>query len=172
MRRVLHPLWVLLALIFLAEAWLWDRLEPVVARVVSLLPLPAFKAWLAARVARLSPAATLIVFAVPALPLFPLKIIGVWLLTHEYFISAALVIIFAKLLGVGIMAFVFDVTRSKLLQMGWFAWLYRTILAIREWAGQQIAPVKLALSRLRERLGTGASSRLIQRLRRRAQSTR
>jgi hypothetical protein len=56
--------------------------------------------------------------------------------------------------------------------MVWFACLYRTILAIRESAVQQIAPVKLALSRLRDRLGTGASSRLIQRLRRRAQSTR
>ena len=35
MRRVLQPLWFLLALIFLIEAWLWDHLEPVVARVVA-----------------------------------------------------------------------------------------------------------------------------------------
>ena len=33
MARLFQPLWVLLALIFLVEAWLWDHLEPIVARV-------------------------------------------------------------------------------------------------------------------------------------------
>jgi hypothetical protein len=61
LRRILQPLWVLLALIFLVEAWLWDHLEPVVARVVAWIPLRRFKAWLAERVDTLSPAMTLIV---------------------------------------------------------------------------------------------------------------
>src|SRR5689334_8399077 len=46
LRRLLQPVWVLLAIIFLIEAWLWDHLEPVVARVVALIPLARFKAWL------------------------------------------------------------------------------------------------------------------------------
>ena len=50
MRRLLQPLWVFLAIIFLIEAWLWDHLEPIVAAVVSALPLRAFKQWLAERV--------------------------------------------------------------------------------------------------------------------------
>ena len=41
LRRLLQPLWVLLAIVFLIEAWLWDHLEPVVARVVSAIPLRA-----------------------------------------------------------------------------------------------------------------------------------
>lgn len=49
MRRLLQPLWVLLALIFLLEAWLWDHLEPIVARIVALIPLRAIKAWIAER---------------------------------------------------------------------------------------------------------------------------
>jgi len=117
MRRLLRPLWVLLALIFLIEAWLWDRLEPIIARVVERIPLKALKEWFADKIGHLSPGATLIVFIVPALPLFPLKVIGLWLLAHKYFVSAILVIVFAKLLGLGITAFVFDVTREKLLQM-------------------------------------------------------
>ena len=36
LRRLLQPFWVLLAIIFLIEAWLWDHLEPIVARVVQL----------------------------------------------------------------------------------------------------------------------------------------
>ena len=119
-RRLLQPLWILLAIIFLIEAWLWDHLEPIVAWVVSAIPLRRFKQWLAERVDTLSPAMTLIVFIVPVLPLFPLKLVGLWLLTHEYWMSAVFTILFAKLLGVGVTAFVFDVTRPKLLEMGWF----------------------------------------------------
>src|SRR6201994_4926914 len=108
LRRLLQPLWVLLAVIFLIEAWLWDRLEPIVAWFVAKFPLQAFKQWLADRVDTLSPAMTLIVFAVPLIPLFPLKLVGFWLLTHEYWFSAVLTLIFAKFLGVGVTAFVFD----------------------------------------------------------------
>ena len=38
-RHLLRPLWVLLALLFFVEAWLWDHLQPVVARIVALIPL-------------------------------------------------------------------------------------------------------------------------------------
>ena len=37
MRRWLRPFWVILALLFLLEAWLWDHLQPAVARVVNLV---------------------------------------------------------------------------------------------------------------------------------------
>jgi hypothetical protein len=39
---------------------------------------------------------TLIVFAVPVIPLFPLKLIGLWLLAHEYWLAAIFTILFAK----------------------------------------------------------------------------
>ena len=168
MRRLLQPLWVLLAIIFLIEAWLWDHLEPVVASVVERIPLRAFKAWLAERIDALSPAMTLIVFVVPVIPLFPLKLFGLWLLTHEYWLSAVLTIVFAKFLGVGVAAFIFDVTRNKLLEMHWFEKLYDFVLALRAKAAALVDPVK---SRLREILrgdGDGWSSRtmrLIQRFR-------
>jgi hypothetical protein len=120
LRRLLQPFWILLAIIFLIEAWLWDHLEPIVARVVAMIPLRAFKLWLSDRVDSLSPAMTLIVFAVPVIPLFPLKLVGLWLLTHEYWLSAISTLVFAKFLGLGVTAFVFDVTRPKLLEMRWF----------------------------------------------------
>ena len=70
MRRLLQPFWVLLAIIFLIEAWLWDHLEPIVERIVARIPFRAFKQWLAERVDTLSPAMTLIVFVVPVLRCF------------------------------------------------------------------------------------------------------
>jgi len=168
MRRLLQPLWVLLAIIFLIEAWLWDHLEPIVAWFVALIPLRAFKQWLAERVDTLSPAMTLIVFIVPVIPLFPLKLVGLWLLAHEYWISAVLTIVFAKFLGVGVAAFIFDVTRPKLLEMAWFEKLYEFIMRLRAKAHALVDPIK---SRILEMMrGDGASwsarmLRLIQRFR-------
>src|SRR3954466_6661044 len=168
MRRLLQPVWILLAIVFLIEAWLWDHLEPVVARIVAALPLQRLKQWLAARVAELSPAMTLVVFVVPVLPLFPLKLVGLWLLTHEYWTSAVFTIVFAKLLGVGVTAFVFDVTRDKLMEMAWFERLYDLVLKLRAKAAELVDPVKRRIRELIAGNGEGWSSRtlrLIQRFR-------
>jgi hypothetical protein len=168
LRRLLQPVWVLLAIIFLIEAWLWDHLEPIVARVVAFIPLARFKQWLSDRVDALSPAMTLIVFAVPIIPLFPLKLVGLWLLTHEYWTSAVFTILFAKMLGVGVTAFVFDVTRDKLLEMAWFERLYDLVLKLRGKAAEIVAPIKQRIKDIIRGNGEGWSSRtlrLIQRFR-------
>jgi hypothetical protein len=161
MRRLLQPIWVLLAVIFLIEAWLWDHLEPIVAAVVARVPLRAFKAWLAERVDTLSPAMTLIVFIVPVIPLFPLKLIGLWLLANEYWVSAILTIIFAKFLGVGVAAFIFDVTRDKLLEMAWFEKLYDFIIGLRAKASGLVEPIKLRVKETLRGDGGGWSSRML-----------
>src|ERR1700679_346044 len=174
-RRLLQPVWIVLAIIFLIEAWLWDHLEPIVAWVVARLPLNAFKQWLADRVDTLSPAMTLIVFVVPVIPLFPLKLVGLWLLTHQYWISAVFTIIFAKLIGVGVAAFVFDVTRPKLLQMAWFEKLYEFVVALRAKASAMVTPI---MSQLKDAIGGGGDGwssrvlRLIQRFRKRVREAR
>jgi hypothetical protein len=168
LRRLLQPLWVLLAIVFLIEAWLWDHLEPIVAKVVAAIPLARFKQWLTERVDSLSPATTLIVFAVPVIPLFPLKLVGLWLLAHEYWTSAVFTIVFAKLLGVGVTAFVFDVTRAKLLEMHWFERIYDLVLKVRAKAAELVAPIKRRIRELIAGNGEGWSSRtlrLIQRFR-------
>jgi hypothetical protein len=175
MRRLFKPLWVLLAVIFLIEAWLWDHLEPVVERVVARIPLRAFKHWLAEKIGTLSPAVTLIVFVVPAILLFPLKLLGLWLLTHEYWVSAIATMVFAKFLGLGVTAFIFDVTRPKLLQMRWFATLYEWVLALRAKAAELVNPIKLRIKEAMRGDGDGwlsRTQRLIQRFRKRAHEAR
>jgi hypothetical protein len=175
MSRLLQPLWVLLAIIFLIEAWLWDHLEPIVARAVAAIPLQSFKQWLTERVDELSPAMTLVVFIVPVIPLFPLKLVGLWLLTHDYWTSAVATILFAKFLGVGVTAFVFDVTRPKLLEMPWFERLYQFVLGLRAKAVALVDPVKARILDILRGNGEGWSSRtlrLITRFRRRVREAR
>jgi len=166
MRRLFKPLWVLLAIIFLIEAWLWDHLEPIVERVVARIPLRAFKHWLIEKIATLSPAMTLIVFVVPAILLFPLKLLGLWLLANEYWASAITTMVFAKFLGLGVTAFIFDVTRPKLLQMRWFAKLYEWVLALRAKAAELVNPIKLRIKEIMRSDGAGWLSRTRQRIQR------
>src|ERR1700679_3925610 len=172
MRRFLQPIWVLLAIIFMIEAWLWDHLEPIVARVVSWIPLRPFKRWLADRVDTLSPAMTLIVFVVPVIPLFPLKLVGLWLLTHQYWLSAITTIIFAKLVGVGVTAFVFDVTRPKLLEMGWFEMLYEFVMGLRAKAAALVDPIKQRIQEILRGNGDRWSSRMLRLIQRFRKSVR
>jgi hypothetical protein len=180
MRRLLRPLWIVVAVIFLVEGWLWRRLEAVLVRLVAAIGLPALKARLAGWIERLPPAATLLVFLVPGLLLLPLKLLGLWLLARGAWLWALGVLVLAKLVGVGVTAFIFHLTKPKLLRMPWFAWVYQRVQAALAWAHRQIDPITEAvrawarvtvapiMARLRRRLrGNGRLMRRLVRLRRR-----
>jgi len=148
MRRWLRPLWVFLALLFLLEAWLWDHLEPIVARIVNVIPWGKLKEKLARLIEELPPWATLIVFVIPFIFLLPLKFLEVYLLAHRRWLAAIAVLLFAKLLGLGVTAFVFDVTRQKLLQMAWFKRMFDWFMCARDWAHAQTEPIRERLRQL------------------------
>ena len=88
MRRWLRPLWVVLALLFLLEAWLWDHLEPIVARVVNLIPWGRLKDWLARLIDELPPWAALFVFIIPFIVMLPLKFLEVYFLATGNWLGA------------------------------------------------------------------------------------
>jgi hypothetical protein len=93
MRRLFRPFLVLLALVFLFEAWLWTHLAPVVAFIVARIPLRALKAAIAAWIEKLPPAAPLVVFVLPeVLLLLPLQVLELWLLAHRHWFGAIAVL--------------------------------------------------------------------------------
>ncbi len=163
-RYLLRPLYIVLALLFLLEAWLWDHLEPLVARVVNLVPWGALKVKLARLIADLPPWATLIVFVIPFIVLLPLKFLEVYFLTKRNWLAAGFVLIVAKLLGLGVTAFVFDVTRDKLLQMAWFRRMYEWVLWLRVWAHDITEPVRERVRQLTWLLKPQRAGRFLRRL--------
>ncbi|CAH1649245.1 conserved membrane hypothetical protein [Hyphomicrobiales bacterium] len=172
MRRLLKPLWFLLAVLFLVEAWLWDRLAPVVAAIVGLLPWAEWTKTFAAFIERLPPLAVAALFIVPASLLLPVKLLALWLLANEHWFTAVGLLVVAKMLGLGVTAYLFELCREKLLELPWFAWLYRHLLDIRAWAHRQTEParraVQAAVAAVRLRLGlNGQLRRRISILRRR-----
>lgn len=170
MRRLLRPLWFLLALIFLVEAWIWERLEPVVEWIVARIPFARAKAAIAAGIARLPPYATLLVFAIPGLILLPFKLAGLWLIGGGHVIAGGLVFLLAKTVGLAVTAFLFETCRPKLMELGWFARFYALMLRLKAWAREQTEPARRWVRLIRQRLG-GQKSRLLAfaaRLRRRS----
>jgi hypothetical protein len=107
--------------------------------------------------------------------LFPLKLVGLWLLAHKQWFAAGLVIVLAKLVGVAVTAFVFEVTKPKLLKLNWFRWLYEHVLRWLDWAHQLVAPIR---QRIRRTLHifrpkrAGRALRLLWRIRRRMRASR
>jgi hypothetical protein len=174
-RRLTRPLLILVAIVFLIEAWLWSHLRPVVAWIVARIPLRAVKARIAGAVRKLPPAATLVVFIVPLAMLFPFKLLGLWLLAHKQWIAASIVLVLAKLVGVAVTAFVFEVTKPKLLKMAWFRWLYQHVLAWLDWAHRLVAPIRRRIRRLVRLLRSeqsGRALRLLWRIRSRMRAKR
>ena len=170
MRKLLRPILVILAIIFLVEAWLWDHLEPIVARIVAVLPLRRLKQALARWIDNLPPTGTLIVFIVPIGLLIPVKIVEFWFAMNGQWVEAIGTALFSKLLFLGTTAFVFDVTRDKLLQLDWFRGFYYYVIWLRRWARALVNPtVRRIKMRMRILAPRRASRgfRLLMRIRRR-----
>jgi hypothetical protein len=171
-RNLLRPLWVILALLFLLEAWLWDHLAPIIARVVNLVPWGKIKIRLSRLVEDLPPYFVLIVFTIPIIVvLLPLKFLEVYFIATNSWWGVITVLVVAKLLGLGMTAFVFDVTRDKLLQIGWFHRMYDWFIWLRGWAHSITEPVREQLRQFRSLFTAqraGPFMRLLMRLRRKA----
>ena len=148
MRRLTRPLLILLAIVFLIEAWLWRHLEPIVEWIVAQIPLRAVKAWVAGdhsqaaagghagRVRRACRDAVSVQAARAVAA-------GAQALDRREHRPGL-----AKLVGVAVTAFVFEVTKPKLLKMAWFRWLYEHVLAWLDWAHDLVAPIRRRIKRL------------------------
>ncbi|MFN3855216.1 MAG: hypothetical protein ACK4M0_12545 [Phreatobacter sp.] len=141
-RRLLRPFIVLAAIIILVETWIWERLGPVIGRLVARLPFKALKQAIHDAIERLPPRASLAVFVIPAALLLPFKLVAVALLARGHFVLGAGVFVLAKVVGVGVTAFLFDATRPKLMQIPLFVRVYALWMRWLAWAHGHIDPIK------------------------------
>jgi hypothetical protein len=172
MRRFLRPLWIALAAAFLLEAWIWDHGRTLLTAVANRVPWQRLRAGAKDLIAPLPPEGTLAVFALPMVLLLPLKVTVVWLVLKGAWVSAMTLLVFAKVTGLALTAFTFDICRDKLLQLAAFRRLYERVLAARQWAKDMLDPmVEPVRQQIRERLAwierraTGRRLRFIVRLR-------
>lgn len=177
MRVLSRIFWYGLAVLFLVEAWLWDKSVALGEWIAARIPFAAFKAGMVRLIDRLPPLAVLPIFILPMIVILPFKIAALWLIGHGKFLFGGLAFAGAKLAGVGVAAFLFDLTRDKLLSMRWFERLYLRVMSWRAWAHALIDPYKAKIraavapfrARIRARLaelrGNGAFGRKLAALR-------
>jgi hypothetical protein len=69
--------------------------------------------------------------------------------------------VLGKFVGVGVTAFIFDVTRTKLLQMAWFKKIYEFIMSMRAKAAALVQPIKQRIREILRGSGEGWSARTL-----------
>jgi hypothetical protein len=123
--RLLAPLVYLVALLLLAEQWLWEVGNRAAAAIGAWPPFGALEAL----IRRLPPYLALLVFALPGLLLLPIKFLALMAIAHGHPLMGGMVFVVAKLGGAMIVARIYVLTLPSLLALVWFArWHNRFIM--------------------------------------------
>lgn len=113
-------LWLPLALLLLFEEWGW---EPLARAMAMLARLPVW-CRLEKAVRVLPPWGALAVLAVPVLLLLPVKLLALYWFGIGHKTWGIAVLLLAKVVGTSIVARLFQLTESTLMQLAWLAHWY------------------------------------------------
>ena len=119
---------LLLALLLLFEEWGWRPLSNLLAQLARFRPWALLEQWIAG----LPPYGALVALAVPSGVIIPAKLIGVYFLATGHFVLAGAVILCAKLIGTGLVARIFLLTKPSLMQIGWVKSAYERFVPWQE----------------------------------------
>ena len=121
LRKLLRALAaIVLVPVLLFEEWGW---EPLAAQVSKLARLPLW-AKLEERVKNLPPWGAVMVFFLPVVMLFPIKLGALFLFGRSHYASGFALLAGAKLVGTDIVARLFQLVKPTLMTIGWFGRWY------------------------------------------------
>ena len=175
-RWLFAPLVYLAALLLLLEDWLWDLGAALMRRLTAWPPLARLEEW----ICRLGPYTALVLLVLPAILLFPVKLLALWALANGHALLGLVVIVLAKVLGAAAVARLYLLTRPVLMTIVWFARLLGWFLELKQrWidrlratrAWQRVTALAAAARRWRHqsslarRSWTGRFRRLLKRVR-------
>jgi len=138
LRALRGLLLVLAAAVLFIEEWGWRPLTALAARLGRWPPF----ARLEALVRRVSPRVALVLFVVPAVALFPLKLVALWLIHAGQTALGVTVIVLAKLVGTAIVGRLFLLLQVQLMTFPWFAaawtWWRNTKARVVAWVKHSV----------------------------------
>ena len=130
---IFAPLIYLAALLLLIEEWFWDAGLRLGRLLVGWPPLEALEK----RIGALRPYPALCLFVLPALLLFPVKLLALVAIASGHVFSGVCVIVVAKLGGAAALARIYLLTRPALLTLAWFARWHQAFIVLKErWIGR------------------------------------
>jgi len=151
---LLAPLVNLVALLLLAEQWLWATGSRCAGALAAWPPLRALENG----IRRLPPWAALLAFALPGLLLLPVKLLALLAIAHGHALTGLMVFILAKVGGAMVVARIYLLTLPSLLALVWFArWhnrfmIFKDQLIARFRASPMYSSARRSLSTLRRTL--------------------
>ena len=110
----------LLVPVLLFEEWGWEPLSAALARLARLPLWARVERWIAG----LPAWGALLLFAVPALALLPIKLLALFLLGRGHALMGLAVLLAAKVVGTAILARLFTLTQPALMRLPWCARWY------------------------------------------------
>jgi hypothetical protein len=116
-RALRAVLLTLAAVVLFIEEWGWRPLTMLAARIARWPPL----ARLERLIAHAPPRVALVLFLVPALLLFPIKLVALWAIHAGHAMLGVGVIVAAKVAGTALVGRLFVLTERQLMQFPWFA---------------------------------------------------
>jgi hypothetical protein len=129
--RILQvPLTILILLYFLFDDLVLSWLRPIYSWAGKRRIFVRFAVW----IHHLGPYQALLLFAVPFILLEPFKVGGLVLVGMGKVKAGGIMLAASHLLSLLIVERLFHVTREKLLTIGWFAWGFRLVMAVKDWA--------------------------------------
>jgi hypothetical protein len=146
--RVRRAALLTLAMTFLVLAWVWDGFVAIERFVVRAIPWARFKHAFAGLVDRLPAPLVLLIFLVPFLIVEPLLVVATISIAMGYVLVGAIAWIVLKLLAIGLIPAIFDLTQHRLMTMPWFARAYGKVMAFHHYADQIVAPYKEAAAEI------------------------
>jgi hypothetical protein len=149
-----------LATVFLAIASIWDGLAAIGRLISGFVPWERFKRAFGALIDRLPAPLVLLIFLVPFLIVEPLLVVATVAIAMGYVVSGAIAWIVLKLLAVGLIPAIFDLTQHRLMTMPWFVRTYGKVMAFHHYADEIVAPYKEAAAALLRQWRLRADARL------------
>ncbi len=143
-----RALLLLLALAFLFETWIWDRVVAVAQRLAALVHWAEVRAALMRVVDRLPAWAALLLFGVPFIVAEGGSFVCVVLTAMGHYVAGVVGYALIKLIGFALLAAIFDLTRSKLMTLPWFVFVYDKALVFHHFALALIEPYRAAARKL------------------------
>ncbi len=162
---LLGPLVYLAAVVLIIEEWFWDAGVRLVRGIAGWPPIKALEA----RIGTLPPYGALCVFVLPAVLLFPVKILALYAIASGYPVSGMGMFVVAKLAGAAAVARLFTITRPTLMSLSWFARWHDKFMAVKDrWIGalraseayRYTSTVAARLRRMRKDISAALAARL------------
>lgn len=124
---LLAPFMWLAAVVFLIEETIWDWTAAIMARLGAVRAVHAIERHIVA----LRPCWAFFAFLLPGAILIPAKLFGLHAIAAGHWLLGSVIFIIAKVVGLALFSRIFNLTRTALMQLSWFAHFYTWVMYYR-----------------------------------------